>query len=199
MPEPPPVDLVTRYLLENPYPLTLVLLAVGAVLTWTALRDAQRGRLRGGIMMLLLGVAALVIGALVTTPAEHAEQTTREFVEAVVGNDLVGARAMMTDETTLSIGSPLNPGVGIDFIQERLDRLHGRYRIESNAIRMLDGYRLSSDEAEVHLGCLTEAGYGYTPSRWVLRVRRQPDGTWKVVRLTCVSINNATPAMNTLW
>ena len=199
MPEPPPVGLLTRYVLENPFPVALPLIAVGATLAWSALRDARRTRFRIGIAAVVLGVVAIALGLAVTTAGEHGERAARGLVEAVVGNDLVGARAMMTDETTLSIGSPLNPGVGIDFIQDRLDQLHQRYRIEANTIRSLSGYGISADEAEIHLGCLTDAGFGFTPSRWVLRARRQPDGTWKITRITCISINNQVPASNRMW
>ena len=84
-------------------------------------------------------------------------------------------------------------------IAERLDRLHGSYRIESNTIRMLEGYGVGSDAADVHLGCLTATEYGLTPSRWIVRVRRGDDGEWVVVRITCVDINNQAPASDRLW
>ena len=39
MPQPPQVGLITRYVLENPYPLALVLLALAGGLAWTAVRN----------------------------------------------------------------------------------------------------------------------------------------------------------------
>ena len=38
-PDPPPVGLFTKWVLENPYPLGAILLAMAIVMAWTALRS----------------------------------------------------------------------------------------------------------------------------------------------------------------
>ena len=46
MPEPPRVSLFTQYVLENPYPLGVLLVALAAGFGWTALRSDRPQRLR---------------------------------------------------------------------------------------------------------------------------------------------------------
>ncbi len=48
MPDPPSIGLVTRFLLENPYPVGLVVLAVAGGLLWTGLREGRRERMLVG-------------------------------------------------------------------------------------------------------------------------------------------------------
>jgi len=194
MPDPPSVGLFTRYVLENPYPLGIGLVLLAAVLTWLALRAGRMNRLVTPAVVAAAGAAVLAIGLTVTTAGEHGERVTGQLVQAVEDNDMTGAMALFADSATFSFGSPDNMGYNIDFIRGAVDQA-SRYSIENNIIRMLDGYTVDGDTAVVHLGCLTEGGsYGYTPSKWVVRVERQDDGDWRVSRLTCVSISNRTPS-----
>ena len=39
MPEPPSTSLVTHYLLENPWPLAIILLAIATFMAWTGFRE----------------------------------------------------------------------------------------------------------------------------------------------------------------
>ncbi|MDY7107474.1 MAG: hypothetical protein SYC29_02450, partial [Planctomycetota bacterium] len=112
-----------------------------------------------------------------------------------VTEDLVAADNLIADDARLQLGATTNISHDRDAIIDGLSRLADRYSVEDNRITMLDGYSASRDGAVVHLACWTEAtGYGfYTPSQWVLRVERQNDGTWKVARITCISINAEPP------
>ncbi len=196
MPQPPQVGLITRYVLENPYPLALVLLALAGGLAWTAVRNERRDRLRAGGALAILGVAVLLLGAVVVTSGEHARRITRALVEAAVAADVSAAMQLFADEATLSFGRATNPGYATDEIHWRLERLDDQWRIESNRITMLRSYSESSDAATVHLACLTmlTRGYGATPTQWVLRIQRQPGGGWKIAHVTWVSINRHPPS-----
>lgn len=199
MPAPPQVGLFTRYVLENPYPATVILLAFAIIMGWTALRDGRLDRLKAAVIPGLAGIAVLAAGLLITTAGEHGKTVIREFVEAVVEEDIVGASEMLSDDATMALGSPTSPSFDLDYILDRLDSVISRYEIASNRITKLRGYGIESGRAEVHLACVTEVADGWapTPSRWVLEVERQEDGTWKVDRITCISINNQIP--NTNW
>jgi hypothetical protein len=59
----------------------------------------------------------------------------------------------------------------------------------------MNSYTESHSAGVVHLACRTTVNGFPNASKWVLRVERQPDGSWKVTRLTCVSINEQTPPM----
>ncbi len=195
LPDPPSSGLLTRYVLENPLPVAIVLLLMAAIFGWLGMRDGTKSNL--GLAGAALAVAALVfaLGTLITTSAEHGEDVTRELVERVVANDISGAMQLFTDDATVSLASPNNPGLSIEFVRAGLDRVSAE-SIVSNRIRMLNGFSESSDTAIVHLGCLTDTNSFLTPSKWILRIQRQDDDQWKVTQLTCVSIANQTPQQN---
>ena len=53
----------------------------------------------------------------------------------------------------------------------------------------IDATREDGDTALVKMACYTDAGYGPNITQWELRVRRQDDGTWRVDRLTWITLN----------
>lgn len=190
MPPAPDVSLLTRYLFENPWPLAVALVAIAAIIAWHALRESLVKRVRWSLLLFLLAAVALLAGWLVETPGERGESITRAFVERAIANDLVGAVNLLSDDATLAVGSPKNPGTDRDAIIGGVSTLRQRFAIESNTISMLKGYALPDGRAEVHLACWTDVGYGPTPSQWVLHLGLQQDGEWKIERITCISIAN---------
>ena len=201
MPDPPPVGLFTQYVLENPYPLGLLALVVAAVLAWTALRVGRPERVVAAGILAVIGAGILLVGTFVVTSGEHARRVVLEVVDAAVAGDVVTAGALFTDDATLALGSPTNPGYPRDRIERGLDQLAGRYRIADNQVTILDGFTESSRQATVHLGCRTtpEGGFGPVPTLWVLRVELQPDGTWKISRVAWVGFAGRTPDSPLGW
>lgn len=201
MPEAPQSNLFTYYVLENPWPLGLALLAIAAILTWMGLREGLRGRTRTGLVFGVLGAAVIAAGLAVTTAGEQAKRLTRQLVDAAVAKDLVTGMTLFSDDATMNAGSPQNPGFDREFIKGRFAALAERHTIESNSISTLRYATISSDEAEARLGCLTTvAAFPYpNTSQWIIRVMRQPDGQWKITRLTCVAINDQTPPLDRIW
>jgi hypothetical protein len=195
MPEPPSVDLWTRSVLENPYPLGIGLLALGAVIFWLGLRDGRADRMRIAVVPVLLGAATLVTGTVVVTAGEHARTVVSRFVDAVVEEDLLAATTLLDADVRLHLSSPSNPGYRLGDIADGLSSLTARYDITENRITMLDSFTESAGHATVHLGCLTEVagGYGPTPTTWVLQVELQPDGAWTITRMTWVSVMGDPP------
>ena len=63
MPEPPATDFFTRFVLENPWPAGLVLLAIAVVLGWLGLREGLKNRVRVAV--------ALSVDGLNTIDASH--------------------------------------------------------------------------------------------------------------------------------
>lgn len=193
MPEPPETGLLTRFVLENPWPGGIVLLAAGVILGWLAIRDGRTRRLLAAGVLLLAGAAVLVVGALVRTAGEQAQAVTRQFVDRAVAADVYGAGGLLALDASLSLGAATNPGVDRDAIDRRMQWLADRYTIESNQITLLQGYTISDRQAEVHLACRTDAGRGPVTTRWVLRVERMDDGSWKIRRLALISVNGQPP------
>src|SRR5678815_193441 len=123
MPQAPSVSIFTRYVLENPWPLGLGLLLIAAWLAWSGFREGLKSRQQYAAIAGVFGIAVLVIGHFVVTSGEHAKALTRSLVEAVVRNDSVAALAMFSNDATFTVGSPNNPGFGIDAIRDLLDRV----------------------------------------------------------------------------
>jgi len=198
MPEPPDVGLFTKWFLENPYPVGGGLVLVAVVLGYAALREGRADRIRVAAVAGLLGILVIALGFFVVTPGEHGKRLTRAFVNAVVDNDLVAADGLLADDARLHLASPTNPGYDVATLLDKLDGLTRRYQITDNTITHLRGYGLDGDRAEVHLACWTEtSGFGgYTPSQWVLRVRREPDGSWTITDLTCITVSGKPPRLS---
>lgn len=198
MPPTPEVNIITRYVLENPWPLGVILLAVAGVLAWKGFREGMATRLRVAAIVAAAGAIVLITGIMVVTAGEHAVQTARALIDAVVREDLVAADRLLSDDAAMTIGSPSNPGQDKFFILASLEEFATRESVESNSISAEHGYSESSNVGVVHVSCTTLVErFPYpTLSRWVMRVERQNDDQWRVTRLTCVSINNQTPSMN---
>jgi hypothetical protein len=195
MPEGPNASVLVKYVFENPWPLSLILLVVAIVAGWTGLREGMPRRVSLAGVLGALAAAILLIGFLVETSGERAKSLVRDFVEAVVRKDLVVASGHIADAAVLSAVSPDNPGLDADAILEGLCNFTTRYTIESNDITMLRGFTEDSETATVHLGCYTIVDFP-TISKWVLQVRKHPDGEWKITRITCISINDRTPSLD---
>jgi hypothetical protein len=194
MPPPPPVGFFTRYVLENPWPLGIVLFAVAVIAGWRAMRGGS-GRLGAAGVVAALGVAVLIAGAAVVTSGERARQVVLQVVDAAVAGDVGGASSLFAGDATLALGSTANPGFPREAIEQRLDHLDDRYRIDSNDVTTLRAYSTARQAAVVHLACRTvlAAVPVPVPTEWVVEVTRQDDGTWKISRVTWISIAGRSP------
>ena len=195
MPKAPQSSVLTTYVLENPWPLSLILLLFAAVIGWIGFREGMPRKITTAGILAALGAILLIIGSMVQTSGERAKSLVRQFVDAVVQGDIVAASGMISSQAILSAGSPSNPGLDADAITEGLSNFASRYTIESNDITMLRGFTEDSETATVHLGCYTVVDYPAV-SKWVLRIRREDNGSWKIARITCISINDQTPSLD---
>jgi len=201
MPDAPSSNLLTQYVLENPWPLGLTLLIIAAIVMFLGLREGLTQRTRVAFFVGVVGAAIIAAGMLTTTAGEHSLRVTRALVDAVVSKDMVGGIALFSEEATMNVGSPFNPGRDLTFIEQQFSALASRYTIESNTITTLRGVTISGDEAEARLACLTTIeGSPYShASQWIVRVRRSGDGAWRIEKITCVSINGNTPPLERMW
>ena len=192
------VDLITRYVLENPFPFSLVLLVLAAGLARSGLRTGRRSHLVAAAAAAAVGAAVVLAGTTIETAGEHARRVVVAAVDAAVRADVAGVTALLADDAVLSLASPNNPGYPRDAIELRLAGLAGRYRIASNRITSLDAVTVSRQRGEVNLVCRTELelGFGPVPTSWVVQVDRQPDGSWKITRVTWLTLATRTPPEN---
>ncbi len=192
MPDPPNGSLITVYVLENPYPVSVLCLALAVILGWSGLYRDRLKWLPVALLLGLVGLGVLATGWLVMTAGEHSRRLTQSFVDEVVATDVRRARALLAGDATLAFDSPRNPGYNLKVIKDYLDRLALEKLVDSNRITSLRGYTKSGDIGVCHLTCWTSPSSGLGPvrSQWVLWVQKQDDGSWLISRITCVSIND---------
>ena len=198
MPDAPHVSFFTRYVLEQPLPVAVVLLAIAGVLGFVALRDGRRNLLYAGAAALLLAVAVYVTGQLVETSGEKAEALTKRFVALAVAGDTVGTMALFSDDAVLTLVSPTSEALSIALVRSGVDMVARRYTIDENRITQLRGYTVDSDHAIVHMTCMTTVLGTTNQTQWVLSVREQADGSWKIEKLTWVNVNRQRPSVGML-
>ena len=194
MPDDVRDSLFSQWILENPWPFSIVTLLIAATIGWIAIqRDDRRPLLVAGILA-GLALLALGVGLVVETPAEAAASATRRFVaDAESGRvDLLVAR--LDPEATLHPGRLENPGFPVEDLRSMLDALGGVHRIERNSITLLDAVGTGGGAAMVELACLTRtsSSLGYVPSRWIFEWERR-DGDWMIRSITAASIAGRVP------
>ena len=179
-----------HFTIENPWPLAAALLLGALALGWRGLTAGERGPLRAAIACAVAATCVVVLGLVVTTPAERATAAVSALVASAEKGEPSRMLPMFAPSATMHYGSPESPGFDMSEIHDAIDTLGGRYKIVSNRITQLEGETVSSSEATVLLTCFTEVtqGYGATPNSWWFDVRKQSDGSWKVQRLALVKL-----------
>ena len=192
--------LLTRYVLENPWPLVILLLIAAVVSAYIAVQRDNSKLL--GIPLALGAVAGLVllIASLATTPAEQAMAATREFVRAAEDGRSDDMISMLRENATLHIGRTENAGQPLEELERELRMLDGVHRIVSNRITRLEAQATEPDTVVVELGCYTEteSSFGTVPSAWLVEWRKEPNGTWMVRRITAAKIAGRVPTGSVL-
>jgi len=186
----PTTGLLTRFLLENPWPLCIMLLLAAIVLAKFALDRADQRMLLGSLGCVLASAAVFVTAWIVVTPGEHARRVVRTFVDAAEAGDMQGMQAVLAPDASLHIGALTAPGMDRSELDRALSMLEGRHRIESNTVTALRAGPLSADAAVAELSCFTttSSSFGPVQSTWLFRVEQTPQGTWNIRRIAGVSM-----------
>ncbi len=191
----PESGVLTRWVLENPWPLAVLLTVAGAILGWTALDRGSARRLAVAAGLLACAGAALLCGWLVVTPGEHAVRVTAALVDAAERGDVPAMERLLADQASIHWGSLTAPGLDRAEIERGFAALAGPQRIVSNAVTRLRGAGAENGDGVTELACLTttQGSFGPVPSEWMFRVRRQPDGHWLIEQMACRSLAGRRP------
>jgi hypothetical protein len=195
MNEPPQDAILTRYFLENPWPVVifLIMAAFGLLLVWNN-RGEHRWGLISGACCLLAGLVFLLASA-VTTSGEHARNLVRGMVEDAETGNVEGILAVIAPNATLHLESLRQPGQPFEQLEGSIRSLEGSNRITDNTITTLRAWTLDSDNALVRLGCrtTTENSWRPVPTGWLFKVEATPGGGWVVKRIAFASLAGKPP------
>lgn len=196
----PQSSLLSRYLLENPWPLGVGLALIGVVCIYLALTRDDRRLLQKGAITFAVGGLILAIGSFVQTNAESAAHATRQFVNSAAEGRIDDMIDMLDSNATLHIGRPENTGRPFDELAEELRMLEGPHRIVTNRISSLTFGSDTADTAVTRFSCVTEteSSYGPVPSRWMIEWRKDELGRWAVRRITALKIAGRIPTGSVL-
>jgi hypothetical protein len=186
-----------RHLLENPWLPALAILFAGLLVGWLGVTRGERRLLIAGIVASLAAATWITVGTLVRTPGERACELARSIVAAAERGDAAGMLAEFAPDATFHYGRPDQPGLPFGEIADAAAAIEGRYRIESNSVTQLDPHtdpdRPDTGYAVLSCRTVTAASPAPTPSSWVLRAVRGPDGRWTIDRLTLVKVAGRDP------
>ena len=173
----------------------LVLVVMGAAIGLRGARTGHGRKLAIGAGLIALGAIVSSVAWFVTTAGERAVAITRALVTAAEAGDPAAGMALMAPDATLHFDRPESPGLPIDAIARGLDSVATEHVIESNKITWIRGYTVDGDTGVAYLACwtTTATSMGAVPSQWAVRAKRQPDGSWKIARITCVTIAGRKP------
>ena len=195
MPAEAETGTLTRWVFENPWPLSIGLLVIAASIVGYAIRRDDHRPFRFALGFGIAGVAVLTTGLLVETTGERAEASTRKLVALAVDGDVDGMIALLGPGATLHLGRVENPGYPRDELERNLDALRSRQRIEDNTISRLDSAEGRDGAVWVDLGCFTRTGGsgGWVPSRWVIEWSAAPDEDLRIRSITLVNLAGRSP------
>ena len=193
-------NLITRYVLENPWPLMIILLLLAGGGIWFAIQRDDQKLLRIPVACLIGAVAVYLTATFVTTSGEKVAAATRQFVQHAEEGRSSDMISMLASNATLHVGRAGSSGQPLEDLERELQTLDGQHRITSNRITQLDTASQGRDTILVTLSCFTstESSYGSVPSSWLLEWTRTPDGAWQIRRLTALRIAGRTPSGSVL-
>ena len=193
-------DLITRYVLENPWPLVIILLLIAGAGTYIAIQRDDQKLLRLPLSFVIGAIAVFLAARFFTTPGEEVAAATRQFVQHAEDGRSADMISMLAPNATLHVGRAGSTGLPLEDLERELQTLDTRHRIISNQITQLDTEQESADRILVTLSCYTstESSYGSVPSSWLLEWIPTSNGGWEIRRLTALRIAGRTPSGSVL-
>ena len=195
LPSPSPIS---HFLLENPYPLAILLVLAAAVVMYTFNRRAQARRgVRIGFLLAAIAAAIVALGHFVQTTREKLILNTALLVDATAVADTGRLGPMLAPDCSLMLYGRQRTPLGKDEILSKVQEYPGRQFpvkdhsiVESQAIA--DSGRAGRTQVRVRV---TPNGMPPIGSWWRIAWRRDADtaddplGGWRVVSIGCLSID----------
>lgn len=185
---------------EHPWTICLSLAGLAGIFVLIGMRQGSLKWLVAAGVPLIAIAATIAIAWFTVTPAEHASIVVAKLVAAAVAGDPAAAKACFSQDATIHMGAPEQPGEDRSRIDRAFESFATRHRIESNEIASLTAATTSDDSATVNLSCRTRtaSSFGTVPTRWQFEVAREKDGVWRILRITWRKVGNEKPSLSLL-
>lgn len=195
MPPEATTGFIEGWILDNPWPLTIMVMLAAITLIVAAFQRDDTRLLKIALGVGGVALVVLAIGLLVETAGESARQRTRDFVQAAVDGRVDDMMDTLDRDATLHVARVQNPGYPRSTLENALDGLRARHRIEENAITVLDSAESPDGTVWVELACMTRTNStgGWVPSRWILEWDRNQDDEWLIRSITAMKIAGTVP------
>lgn len=195
MPTEARTGFIEGWILDGPWTLTLLLFAGAIGLVFLAISRDDSRPLWVALGAAICGVVVLAIGLMVETSSESARAATERFVGAAVDGRVDDLLRTLDENATLHVARVENPGFPRSNLEDALEGLRSRHRIEENSITLLDAAEAPDGIVWVELACFTRttSSGGWVPSRWVLEWQRSDSGEWRILSITAMKIAGSVP------
>lgn len=196
LPSPP---VLTHWLFEQPLPLLIIIVSIGAITAMLMFSQGNRQRamralaISAGAVLIVLGISRLV-----TTDRERVANMSREFIDRIIAADTRALDPMIGESMTL-----LNDGRTIGRDRNWFLAVAGSLKGE------IEDYSFTSRGTVVNDPAPGEARSRFTVrtsfgpqaivanqtvySSWELSFRRNSAGNWKITGLDCLSVLGQRP------
>ena len=196
--EVPPTAWYLHYLLEQPWPVVIVLLAVAAVLRVVGRRGGDVRLVRGSFVAALLGVAVLATAYLLQTDREQVVQRSLQLVEAAERGDTTQLQHLLATRVTL-LGPGGDPWLTGDAVHQRIEA--GAHYAGGGDHRVYDTRAGVAGDVGVSVirvrSRWERQGPGLARTAWRLEWERR-DGRWQLTRLYWLDLEGREPALGYL-
>ena len=177
-----------RFVLEHPWATGCILGSVSYALIWNGLRDDRTTRVKIGLVLAAITVAAVMIGTILDTPREHASRIVRGFIEAVKENDIASVRQYVTPSVVFVDDFKGKVNGGVAGVIQGVTYLHEEYPPTSNTILRFEVIERVHDVL-VEVSMMTRVTHiGSVPNRWRLFVSQNEQGTWQISTIDAIEI-----------
>ena len=185
---------------EHPWTIGITLVVLAFIFWQVGARRGSTGMIGASVGTLLAALLVAIVAWLTQTPADASQATALQLVAAAEAGDPAAAKALFTSTATIHMGTPESAGEGRDKIDRAFNSFAGRHRIEDNSIWSIDATTISPTRGSVDLTCRTRTAtsLGTIPTQWTIEVERQPDGSWKIFRITWRAVASQKPSLSLL-
>lgn len=177
-------------LLEQPWPLAILLLVIGVILRTIGRRTQRRGFTRVALVAVLLAAGVVALAYFVETGREAVHRRMMALVEAVKPldtaalGDLLSDRVRVTDPQGRVV-------VERGEVRQRLESSQHRYDVGSHRVRDLSVWA-GGEEGRAMLALYSNINSTPALTRWGLWWEKQ-DGQWRITEIRWLSYQGREP------